>query len=253
MFKPKTKRIEKLAKLYPKTISDLESIFDKPTNVYIDWQNVIHWQKKLKWNFDLKRIKQFLDSFENIKNIKIYTGELIGNEQSEKNIIDLKSWGYDVVYKPVKIMKLSIDTSSIDENSPSLLKNFIKKSLLNKLDIETISFLNEKLSNLNNRGILHIEEEKCNFDVEMGRDLLKDYEFNGTENFILWTTDSDFKDPVKQIRDDGKKAIIFAFSGKVAPELDGTGVYVFDIKKIKEFVCWPKHLPKDIKDRFDEV
>ena len=127
MFNPKTKRIEKLAELYPKIISDLENIFDKPTNIYIDWQNVIYWQKKLKWKFDLKRMKQFLDSFKNIKDIKIYTGVLEGNQKSEQNIIDLKSWGYNVVSKPVKIMRLSIDISSIDENSPTILKQFIKK------------------------------------------------------------------------------------------------------------------------------
>jgi len=253
MFAPKTKRIEKLAELFPEVITDLEKMFDKPTNVYIDWQNVIHWQKKLKWNFDLRRTKQFLDSFQNIKSVKIYTGELIGNEKSSQNVVDLKSYNYDVVTKPVKIMKLSIDASSIDENSTALLKNFIKKSLLKKLDIETVNFLNEKLSELNKKGIVYIEEEKCNFDVEMGRDLLKDFEFNGTENFVLWTTDSDFEDPVNQIRNDGKKAIIFAFSGRVTPELDETGVYIFDIKRIKEFVCWFKHLPQGVRDKVNGV
>ncbi len=253
MFKPKTKRIEKLAKIYPKIIEDLEEIFNEPTNIYIDWQNVIHWQNKLKWNFDLKRMKQFFDSFDNIKDIKIYTGTLGGNEKSENNILDLMSWGYNISTKPVKKMKLSIDTSSISDNSPALLQQFIKKSLLEKLDLSTITFLNEKLFDLNKKGTLYIEEEKCNFDVEMGRDLLKDFEFNGTENFILWTTDSDFEDPVKQIRDDGKKAIIFAFSGSVAPELDNTRVYVFDVKKIKEFVCWYKHLPQSVQDKLKEV
>ncbi len=249
MFKPKTKRIEKLAELFPKTILDLENVFDKPTNIYIDWQNVIYWQKKLKWNFDLKRIKQFFDSFENIKSVKIYTGILGGNTKSEQNIIELKSWGYDVISKPVKIMKLSIDTSSIEENSPAILKQFIKKSLLKKLDLDTVAFLNGKLFELNKSGILFVEELKCNFDVEMGRNLFKDFESNGIDNFVLWTTDSDFEDPIKQIKDDGKKAVIFCSSGKVTPELDKTDVFVFDIKKIKEFICWYKHLPQSVQDK----
>lgn len=253
MFNPKTKRIEKLAEIFPNIILDLENIFDKPTNMYIDWQNVIYWQEKLKWNFDLKRIKQFLDSFENIKNVKIYTGELEGNQKSEQNIIELKSWGYDVVSKPVKIMKLSIDVSSIDENSPAILKQFIKKSLLKKLNINTINFLNKQLFELNKSGVLFVEEQKCNFDVEMGRDLLKDFELNEIENFILWTTDSDFEDPIKQIKKDGKKVIIFCSSGKVTSELDKTNVFVFDIKKIKEFVCWHKHLPQNIYDKIKDM
>ena len=123
-------------------------------------------------------------------------------------------------------MKISIDVSSIAKNSPALLQQFIKKSLLEKLDLSIIELLNEKLRDFNKKGELHIEDKKCNFDVEMGRDMLKDFD-NGTDNFILWTADSDFADPVNQIRNDNKKAIIFATSGKVSPELDETGVFVF--------------------------
>ncbi len=251
MFNPKTKRIEKLAKLFPKVISDLDAMFNGATNIYLDWQNVIYWQKKLKWNFDLKRIKQFLDSFDGVESVKIYTGTLIGNEKSEQSIEELKSWGYDVATKPVKHIKISIDTSSVPANSPALLQQFIKKCLLDLFDISTVTLLNDKLSDLNKKGLLFIEDEKCNFDVEMGRDMLKDFEFNGTDNFILWTTDSDFADPVNQVRDDGKRAVIFSVGGKVAPELDETGVYVFDIRKIKEFICWYKHLPQGLRDKID--
>lgn len=253
MFNPKTKRIEKLAKLFPKTILDLEAIFGGPTNIYIDWQNVIHWQKKMQWNFDLKRIKQFFDSFDNVKLVKIYTGTLTGNEKSEQNIKELESWGYIVTTKPVKLIKLSIDTSSTPANSPALLQQFIKKCLLDLLDISTVTILNEKLLELNKKGILSIENEKCNFDVEMGREMLRDFEFNGIDNFILWTTDSDFSDPINQVQNDGKKAVIFSVGGKVAFELDETGAYVFDIRKIKEFVCWYKHLPQSLRNKIDGV
>ena len=46
-----------------KSYPQLENIFGKPANIYIDWQNVLHWQEKLNWHFDTKRIKQFFDSF----------------------------------------------------------------------------------------------------------------------------------------------------------------------------------------------
>lgn len=253
MFKPKTERIKKLAKLFPKIISDLDVMFNDPTNIYIDWQNVIHWQKKLGWNFDLKRIKQFFDSFNNVKSVKIYTGTLTGNEKSEQNVKDLESWGYAVTTKPVKLIKLSIDTSSTPANSPALLQKFIKKCLLDLLDISTVTLLNEKLLELNRKGISFIEDEKCNFDVEMGREMFRDFEFNGIDNFILWTTDSDFSDSINQVQNDGKKAVIFSVGGKVAPELDETGAYVFDIRKIKEFVCWYKHLPQSLRDKVDGV
>lgn len=249
MFKPKTERIEKLAKLFPKAISDLEKIFDGSTNIYIDWSNVIHWQEKLRWHIDLKRIKQLLDSFDTIQSVKVYTGTLEGNQQSEDCTPELQAMGYIVTTKPVKLMKIPIDVSSIPKNSPNILKNFIKKSLLAKLTIETIEYLNGKLEDFNKQGIFEIEEQKCNFDVEMGRDMLKDFDNDGIKNYILWSVDSDFAGPVNQIRNDGKNAVIFATSGKVSSELDETGSFVFDIKKIKEFICWPRDLSQSIKDK----
>lgn len=148
MFKPKTERIKKLAEPFPKVILELEDIFGKSANIYIDWQNVIHWQERLGWHFHLKRMKQFFD-----------------------------------------------------------------------------------------------------FDVEIGRDMQKDFESNGVQNYILWSTDSDFADPITQIKNDGKNAVIFAVSGKVAPELDATGVFVFDVRKIREFICWPREIPQNIKSK----
>ena len=79
----------------------------------------------------------------------------------------------------------------------------------------------------------------------------KDFESDGVQNYILWSTDSDFADPITQIRNDGKNAVIFAVSGKVAPELDATGVFVFDVRKIKEFICWPREIPQKIKSKID--
>ncbi len=126
MFTSKTKRIEGLAKMFPNTIIELEDIFNNPTSIYIDWSNVIHWQDKLGWSFHLKRAKQLFDSFDTIRSVKIYTGTLEGNQKSEDGILELKRFGYDVITKPVKLMKRSIDASSIPENSPALLQEFIK-------------------------------------------------------------------------------------------------------------------------------
>ena len=57
MFKPKTKRLEGLSKMFPQIIEELEIIFNGPTNIYIDWQNVIHWQEKLGFNIHLGRFE----------------------------------------------------------------------------------------------------------------------------------------------------------------------------------------------------
>lgn len=253
MFTPKTNRIEKLSKIFPKVITELENIFDGASNIYIDWANVIHWQDKLGWHFDTKRMKQLFDSFNTIKSVKIYNGVLKGNKMSEDSVVELKNLGYEVIAKPVKLINISIDATSIPDNSPALLQQFIKKPLLELLDIGTITLLNQKLADLNKRGSLFIEEKKCNFDVEMGRDMLRDFDLDHIENYILWSVDSDFADPVNQISDDGKKAIIFATSGKVSHELDATGVQIFDVKKVKEFICWPREIPENIKKSMSDI
>lgn len=251
MFIPKTDRINKLAELFPKTIEELNVIFSNSTIVYIDWQNVLHWQEKLGWHFSLKRLKQFFDSFNTIKSITIYTGTLEGDHHSIEQIKEIKDCRYFLSTKPVKLMKISIDVSSIPEDSPAILKSFIKKRFLSKLDIDTVKTLNKKLSFLNKQGITYIEEQKCNFDVEMGVDMLLDCERNNTDTFVIWSGDGDFASPITQIQNTGKKLFLFASSGKVAPELDETKVSIFEVKKIKEFVCFPKEIPQSIKDKID--
>ena len=249
MFNPKTERIKKLAELFPKAISDLENIFGESANIYIDWQNVIHWQEKLGWHFNIRRMKQFFDSFDVIQSVKIYTGTLDSDVKSEGQIKELDDLGYDVSTKPVKLIPISIDVSSISSNSPDILKNFISKNLLSKLDLGTIEYLNGKLLDLNKRGILKIVEQKCNFDVELGMDIQKNIDSDGVKNYILWSGDSDFADPISRIRENNKNAVIFSISRKVTSELNQTKVLIFDVRKIKEFVCWPKEIPQGIKSK----
>ncbi len=245
MFQAKTERIKNLSQKYPDRILELERIFDKRTNVYIDFANVIKWQDKLGWRIDLKRLKQFFDSFDTISSVKFYSGTIIGDKESEKFMEDVRKTKYDVHTKPVKIMKLSIDVSSIPVDSPILLKDFVRKPLLAKFDLETIEYLNKKLKELNDKGIKFIEDLKCNFDVEIGRDMLVDYEKNGIDNFILWSGDSDFADPINQLLNDEKKVILFATARKVASELNELkkkGLLIFDIQKIRNFIFWKKEI-----------
>ncbi len=87
-----------------------------------------------------------------------------------------------------------------------------------------------------------MEDEKCNFDVEIGIDMLTDYRNNNVDNFILWSGDSDFAYPIQELLLNNKKAIIFTISRRVGPELTDTKVKVFDIRKIKNFICWNKEI-----------
>lgn len=249
MFQAKTDRIAKLVDIYPDRIKELSVIFHKKTNVYLDWNNMFHWSSKLNWHIDVKRLKQFLSSFTTIHAVNLYTGVLKGDDGSERFAANAQSYDYVVITKPVKIMHLSTDVSSIPPNSPTVLENFIKKPLLNKLNIETIEFLNAKLKELYDQGTKYLEVRKCNFDVEIGRDMLLDFERNSIDTYILWSGDSDFADPVTQLMKDKKNVFIFATSRRVSVELQETDVPVFDIQKIRNFICEPSEIQPEIRGK----
>ena len=69
MFTPKTEKIKKIADDKLRVIKQLEDIFSVTTRIYIDYANVRPWSAKLNWHIDLKRLKQFLDSFDTIEAI----------------------------------------------------------------------------------------------------------------------------------------------------------------------------------------
>ena len=245
MFKPFTNRIDEIAKTSSSVIAQLETLFSGRVNVYIDHANVRPWANKLGWHIDYRRLKQLCDSFDNFHTAKIYTGTLIGDPTSESLIKDLTDWKYDVRTKPVKIMKMSIDVTSIHPQSPILLNQFIRAALLRKLDVGTIEYLNHKLHQMNVIGQFFIEDRKCNFDVELGRDMLIDHDRNGVDTFVIWSGDSDFAEPILQLLADKKRVILFATARRVSRELNALksdGLMIFDIQKIKNFICWKKEI-----------
>ena len=246
MFQAKTEKINLLAKLFPNRITELEELFNCNTKVYIDFANVRPWADKLGWHVEPVRVKQFLDSFSTIKEVRIYNGTLAGDRESEKNNKELaKHYGSGFITKPVKIMKKSIDVSSIPAGSADILKNFIRHSLLRQLKVETIEYLNQKLAELNKQGIFFIQDRKCNFDVEIGRDMLLSYEKQEADCFVLWSGDSDFASSIEQLLKDGKKVYVFATARKVATELNelvSQGLFIYDIQKIKNFICWNREM-----------
>lgn len=252
MFFSKTPKIEKIKNIFTKRIKNLEDdIFFGKTNIYIDYANVRNWYEKLDWHVDIKRLKQFLNSFTNIQSIKFYQGTLVGDEKSENEIRQIKRLGFELKTKDVKIMKHSINVKRIESmTSEVILKKFIKSSLLRKYDLDTVEYLNRKFEIMNKLGEYFIEDRKCNFDVEIGRDMLLDYEKNNIDTFILWSCDSDFYDPLLQLLKDDKKVILFATSGKVAWELNSLqekGLFIFDIQKIKNFICYNRDIDEKVK------
>ncbi|MCF7795120.1 NYN domain-containing protein [Patescibacteria group bacterium] len=248
MFKAKTEKINYLAKNFPNSIVAMENVLSGKVNMYIDYANVRSWSNKLAWNIDLKRLKQFLDSFDNINSIKFYDGTLESDPFSIKESKErLRLFGSGFITKPVKIMNKSIDFTSIKPSSIDLLQQFIRKCLLKEYEVKTIEYLNNRFREMNKKDLYYIEDLKCNFDVEIGRDMLLDFERDNINTFILWSGDSDFYDPIKQLLDDDKRVILFATARCVSSELNKLkdhGLKIFDIQKIRNFICWRKQIQR---------
>jgi len=245
MFTPKTDKIKKVAVSHKDAMSRLEKILSSSTRVYIDYANVRPWSNKLGWHIDLRRLKQFLDSFDTIEAVNFYNGYIEGNQQSEKEIKETENQKYVVRTKPVKIMRFPIDASSVSLDSTALLNHFIKRSLLRKYEVSTIEYLNERFKDMNRKGEYYIEDRKCNFDVEIGVDMLLDLHLKKVGTFVLWSGDSDFADPLQKILREGKRAILFATAGRISRELSDlrrTGLEIFDIRDLKEFICWLREI-----------
>lgn len=240
MFTPSTTHIQQFAENHPERIDELNALLVGNTNIYIDYANVIGWGAKLKWKVHLRKVKELYASFNNVTVPKLYFGTLDGDPISQRKTKQFVKWGYDFHTKPVKIMKKSINTSSIPSDSPVIIKDFINSSLIKQLKISTIEALNKELGVLNTQGILYLEERKCNFDVEIGRDMLLDFEKNNVDTYVLWSGDSDFADPIKQLLADGKNVVLFMTARRVATELNelkAHGLKMFEINKIRDCIC----------------
>jgi len=244
-FRPKTDRIAELARDFPYVVSDFEAILNCKTHVYVDYGNVRPWSEKLGWHVDPRRLFQLFDSFTCPKKLSFYYGTLEGDGESESFIKKMKECGYSVITKPVKKIRISIDASSVSSGSPDILRSFIARPLLESLSVKQIEELNAHLKTLNNQGTMFFEDSKCNFDVEIGTDMLGDMR-NGVEGFILWSCDCDFADTILNLLEAGKKVAAFGIAGRFAKELNRlqpAGLRFYEVKRLKEFLCWPRELP----------
>jgi uncharacterized LabA/DUF88 family protein len=238
MFKAKNAGIDALAKKFPDRIAFLETVLTERTIVYMDYANVRNWSRRMQWQLDLQKLKDLLDSF-SVLEVRFYFGTYQGDTKSQGFMTFVHRAGYKIRTKSVKIMKLSIDATSISPTSPDILASFITPTLLKQLRVEAIEYLNKELRALNKAGKTYLEHPKCNFDVEIGSDMRLDHLLKKADIFCLWSGDSDFADPVREILDAHKKVCVFGTAKGIAAELNelkSRGLEIFDIKKLREFI-----------------
>jgi len=238
VYKPKTIAIDVFGQKLPDRIEYLSKVLDEKTIVYIDYGNVRGWERRLGWSIDIRKLKDFLDSF-GVLETRFYFGTYHGDQRSEAFMKMVHSCGYKVRTKRVKLIKVSIDVTSISNGSPAILTNFIDGILLRNLRVDTIEYLNEELRNMNKSGQTFLECSKCNFDVEIASDMRLDHHMKRAENFCLISGDSDFADPLTELLDGQRKVCVIATVRHIASEinaLQSRGLKIMDLKKLKEFL-----------------
>lgn len=240
MFKPKTQKIKdiyKEKKGQPDFLN--KKIFKGKTNVYIDWANVIYWSDKLGWHIDEKRLYQFLRSYDQINDIKLYEGYFEDSEDSKKEIEGFEKIGYELRKKPVKEIRIPIDAKSIPLDDTTVIKRVVSKGLLQKLPVKAVQEINQMIRSINNGGDFHLIQHKCNFDVEMASDIRVDCINNeDLKTFVIVSGDSDFIDTVDSLIHNGRNVVVIGTSGRISHELNTSNAYIYDIKQIKNYICW---------------
>lgn len=188
--------------------SEAQPDFAKEASIiaFLDLTNMFHWQKVLKWNFSVYQVIEQLLKVKALKEVRIYYGLNTRELQKSENFHRrLRKAGAIVISKPVKWIKKEI-TKNL----------FVKPATLGLFDDNAHSKLGELITYLQQQGIV-IEEAKCNFDVEMALDMLD--VMNKVSGVLLFSGDSDMKEPLGRLKLKGKKIYIFGVRGLVAKEL----------------------------------
>lgn len=166
--------------------------------VYIDGANMFYAQKKLGWNFDWSKIKDYIEAEKEVAEWKYYAALKKDDDKMQSYLKYLDTIGFDALTKPLKKIKISND----DVLFQIYQSNYIFKA---------------------------------NFDVEITTDILLDK--SNLDEIIIFTGDSDFEYLIKKLKDIGRKIIIFSSRKTISWELKLAASdinYLEDIKdKIK--------------------
>jgi len=173
---------------------------------YLDLTNMFHWQDVLGWKFRIEDAIKQLFTFPNIKEVKVYYGlNPRDRENSEAFHNRIKKTGAILKTKPMKFIPKTIEEGMFFQRKTlTLFDDSVKKKIWALID------------ELQKSGIL-IEEQKCNFDVEMAMNMLDDAE--KVTAILLFSGDSDLLEPLQRLKVKGKKIGVVGVRGKVAKEL----------------------------------
>ena len=238
------------------------------TLVVVDWANVHGWSKSLKWNVGIGELFSYMKSYVEVFEQRFYHGVDSKKEWSCKIKEDASNAGFTVVSKEVKwtpvylnkqnhfkkVIKELFDvldeikiTNSDIANSLYTLKDKIEDSsyeLIGQQD-QKLKTLNESIDELQKNLQEPVLRMKCDFDVEIARDI-----FNLSNDFstlVLFSGDGDYSALVEDLVLKGKKVIVVFAPGHKGKEYESL-VEEMKIKGLsyRLFMCTVEHLKGDI-------
>lgn len=193
----------------------------------IDWANVYRWKDALGWAVDPRKLYSYLGSYPELKsNLRFYFGT-DKHPKSKKFLQDMEATGYKVVTKEVKYVPVTLDKSHFKALIFGLKETITKLKGLDPKDIEGIL-------NVLSGEVLR---RKCDFDVEVTMDAMKDAD--KFEGLILFGGDGDYAPILKWYLEQGKQVIVVAPRGKLGKEiveLINEHIYICFASRLQPFI-----------------
>jgi len=170
--------------------------------VYIDGANMLYTQKKMGWNLDWQKVKDYLNKNWEVLEIIYYTGVKEGDEKMAGFLKYLNHLGFKTSTKTLKIIKIGPE---------------------------------HPLYKIHNYREMH----KSNFDVEMTADILSEL-LTGQDNpdhikqVVLFSGDSDFNYLIKKLKNQGIGTVVFASKKMLAWELKFSASKFVKLEELKD-------------------
>jgi len=164
----------------------LEFFNDKKyrTIVMVDYGNVEKWKNSLKWRVDIKKLAKLVKNFSYGKQFlrRFYYGSDYGpNEKSEI----LSEWS---------------------------------RSVLDRAGMNRFEVIRKRVKYIHDSKNKYGFEKKCDLDVEMAVDLIK--ERNNYDTIVIFSGDGDLVYAIKYVKEEyGKSCFVFAARGHIGREI----------------------------------
>lgn len=256
------------------------------TLVIIDWANVYGWfsnpksRNYLGWEVDQNRLFEHLSAYPEIIDKRLYHGVEIGNKRSEDFGAEAEVIGFTFIKKEVKwvpvylneqnhfkrvVKKLfdvldGIKTTNSDISTKLYELSIKIKSwltdrepdldiddLIEKLDTE-LKKLNINIEELQQDLLEPARRRKCDFDVEIARDVCN--LSSSFDTLILFSGDGDYAALVEDLISKGKKIILVFAPGHKGKEYEPLQESLKSKGKgYALFICTVEHLKDDISSK----